>query len=98
MSSCTGRKGLIAVHAAPTSNGSSRNASHWGWLDVTYLDACYAKKVKQGIDLAEADYLQHARSRAQRPYIAALRALAQVQRLPTAVLQVNVAERQVNIA
>jgi hypothetical protein len=69
------------------------------WLHLQHAESIYAQAFKQGsIPLAVGDYHQRRLSRAQRRYVEAIRTLAQVRRLLTPVVQVNIAEQQVNLA
>jgi hypothetical protein len=67
------------------------------WLQVHYADTVYAQNMgklsPQGNELQ-----QRRQDRAQRRYLTAIKALAQVRRLLVPVVQVNIAERQVNVA
>jgi len=68
------------------------------YLQVQYAESIYAQRAKGSISLAHGDYLQRQVDRANQRYAAAIRALAQVRRLLTPVVQVNVGQRQVNLA
>jgi len=68
------------------------------YLQVQYAESLYAQKSKGSISFANGDYLQRQVDRANGRYAAAIRTLAQVRRLLTPVLQVNVGQRQVNLA
>ncbi len=50
------------------------------------------------LTLAQGDYHQRRIDRAHRRYLASIKALAQVRRLLTPAVQVNIAERQINVA
>lgn len=65
-------------------------------LDVHYTDA----QIAQGGErtLAQADHWRRRQDSAHRRYLAAIRALAVVRRLQLPALQLNIAERQVNVA
>ncbi len=65
------------------------------WLHVAYADAMYAQNM-QNLTLDQGDYYQRRQDRAHRRYLSAIRALAQVRRLLTPPIQVNIAEQQVN--
>jgi len=68
-------------------------------LQVQIADAQYMSAMKQGTTLPRAEFFERLMDRAQRRYLGAIKALAQVRRLqlPT-VTQLNVATNQVNIA
>lgn len=68
------------------------------WLQVQHAEWLYTAKLKEGMSFAHGDYLQRQVDRANQRYTAAIRALAQVRRLLVPVIQVNVAEKQVNLA
>jgi hypothetical protein len=53
---------------------------------------------ERGGMLQQGEYWQQAQERAQRRYLAAIRTLAQVRRLLTPAVQVNIAEQQLNLA
>ncbi len=65
------------------------------WLQVHYADAVYAQGMKD-LTLNQGDYYQRRQDRAHRRYLSAIRTLAQVRRLLTPAVQVNIAEQQVN--
>ena len=67
------------------------------WLQVQFADAKYAWSLNDGMSLEQGDYYQRCQERAHRRYISAIRALAQVRRLLAPAVQLNIAERQVNI-
>ena len=68
------------------------------WLQVHYADALYTRQAKEGVPMPQGDYLQRHHDRAHRRYLAAIKALAQVRRLLSPAVQVNVAQQQVNVA
>jgi len=68
------------------------------WLQVQFADAKYAWSLNHGMSLEQGDYYQRCQGRAHRRYLSAIRTLAQVRRLLKPAVQLNVAERQVNIA
>jgi hypothetical protein len=65
------------------------------WLQVQDADVRYAQAKNPSIPWGE--YYQRRMDRAHRRYLAAIKALALVRKLALPVLQVNIAERQVNI-
>jgi len=66
------------------------------WLQVQDADARYAQA--QGTaTMAQGDYQQRRMDRAHRRYMSALRTLALVRKLAVPVLQVNIADKQVNV-
>ncbi len=67
------------------------------WLQCHYADAIYAQGMED-VSQQLGDYLQRRQDRAHRRYLAAIKALAQVRRLLTPAVQVNVAQNQVNLA
>ncbi|MDP2949830.1 MAG: hypothetical protein Q8P22_09875 [Chloroflexota bacterium] len=69
------------------------------WLQVQYVDHQYGTMAKESITLAQADYHQRRMTATHQRYLSAIKTLAVVRRLlrPAAV-QVNIGERQVNIA
>lgn len=68
------------------------------WVQVQHAEWLFATKVKAGVSLQFGDYLQRLVDRANHRYMAAIRALAQIRRLTAPVVQVNVAEKQINVA
>jgi hypothetical protein len=69
------------------------------WLMLSHAEARYAKALEApSVSFELSEYHQRRCERAQRRYIAAIKALAQVRRLLGPVVQVNIAERQVNVA
>lgn len=66
------------------------------WVHLHHIEGDYAVRVSMPVPLAL--YYQKALSAAQRRYLAALKALAEVRKLALPAIQVNVARRQVNIA
>jgi len=66
------------------------------WLHVHYADAVYAQRMK---DLGRewGEYFQRRQDRAHRRYLSSIRTLAQVRRLLTPPVQVNVGARQMNV-
>ena len=67
------------------------------WLALHYAEAIYAQTVS-GMTFKQGEYYQDRIDRSQKRYLAAIKALAQLRRLQLPVLQVNVADRQVNVA
>lgn len=68
------------------------------YLQVQYAESIFAQKTGGSLSLSYGEYLQRQVDRANQRYAAAIRALAQVRRLLTPVIQVNVAEKQINLA
>jgi hypothetical protein len=67
------------------------------WLQSYHADFTYARALKE-LPPEEAEPYQRRQDRASRQYLKALRSLADVRRLLVPALQVNIADRQVNIA
>jgi hypothetical protein len=67
------------------------------WLQSYHADFAYARAFKE-LPSREVELHQRRQDRAARQYLKALRSLADVRRLLIPALQVNIAERQVNIA
>lgn len=67
------------------------------WLHLHYAEALYAQNMMQ-LSLMQHDFYQRRLSMVQRRYLAAITALAQVRRLQTPNVQVNIAEQQLNVA
>lgn len=67
------------------------------WLLSYHADFAFARALKE-LPSKEVEVHQRRQDRAARQYLKALRGLADVRRLLMPALQVNIAERQVNIA
>ncbi len=68
------------------------------WLQVQWADYRAENISKEDLTLAQADYRQRRQDRAHRRLLSAVRTLALVRKLALPVLQVNIGEKQVNIA
>ena len=68
------------------------------WLDVQAADRCYLNATKGQSSFAQGEYYQRRQDRAHRRLLTAIKTLAQVRKLGGAVVQVNVAEQQINVA
>jgi hypothetical protein len=68
------------------------------WVQVQYAEWKYTTNAKGGGTFAHGDYLQRQVDRANQRYTAAIRTLAQVRKLGLPNVQVNIGEKQVNIA
>jgi hypothetical protein len=66
------------------------------WPHLHFLELSFERQTSTPIDLAE--YYQRTIDRAQKRYLAAIKTLATVRKLAVAALQVNIAQRQVNVA
>jgi hypothetical protein len=66
------------------------------WLFLSYLDARFADAFKEG-DVAAQKHLERLVDGANGRYLSAIRTLAQVRRLLVPVVQVNMANQQVNV-
>ncbi len=66
------------------------------WLHVHYADAIYAQQIKN-LNREWGEYLQRRQDRAHRRYLSSIRTLAQVRRLLTPPVQVNVGAQQMNV-
>jgi hypothetical protein len=66
------------------------------WLHLHTLEVNYATPESRSIELDE--HFERRLSAAQNRYLAAIRTLAQVRKLVIPVLQVNIAQQQVNVA
>jgi hypothetical protein len=101
------REGIRKTMAAMRADVSGPNASPLERLLVERVVACWALSYQADLAYAdsltraspiESEHCQRRQDRAARQYLAALRSLAIVRRLLVPTVQVNVAERQVNIA
>lgn len=68
------------------------------WLRVQYAELSYASVVNKSVGFKQGDYLQRQAERAQAQYLAAIRTLAQVRKLGLPDVQLNIGDKQVNIA
>jgi hypothetical protein len=66
------------------------------WLQVQDADVRYAQA--KDLTLAWSEYYQRRMDHAHRRYLSALKTLALVRKLAVPVLQVNIAQKQVNVA
>jgi hypothetical protein len=66
------------------------------WLALHYAEIVYPQRMAT-LDRKWAEYYQDWIDRSQKRYLAALKALAQLRRPQLPVVQVNVAEQQVNV-
>jgi hypothetical protein len=66
------------------------------WLHVYHLETVYANKDSMSLDLAM--HYQKCIDRSHRRYLSAIKTLATVRKLALPVLQVNIANKQVNMA
>jgi len=67
------------------------------WLEVEYFDALYAQNMKD-TGFRAGDYMQRRVDRAHRRLLSAAKSLAVIRRLQLPVMQVNIGEKQVNVA
>ena len=67
------------------------------WLQLHYAEARYAQNLGK-LTMEQGEYHQRTIDRAQKRYLAAIKALAQVRRLLTPAVQVNIADQQINLA
>jgi len=69
------------------------------WLQIHYLETIYAVNVENnGLSGRWSESFQRSMDRAQRRYLSAIKTLVQVRRLLGPMVQVNIAEQQVNVA
>jgi len=68
------------------------------WLQMQYADRRAAAFERQGGSFKQGEYWQKQQESAHRRYLTAIRTLAQVRRLLTPAVQVNIAEKQINVA
>ena len=66
------------------------------WLFLHHLETVYGSAVGS-LSLDQGTYYQRSIQRAQRNYLAAIKALAVVRKLAVPALQVNIARKQVNV-
>lgn len=66
------------------------------WLQVQYADILYAQRLNKG-ELANISHIERLQEKAHNRYISAIKALAQIRRLDLPALQLNIADKQINI-
>jgi hypothetical protein len=69
-----------------------------GWLGLAVAEGTYHQVLEQGLGHGDDEFHQRRVERAQRRYLAAIKALATVRRLGVPAIQVNVGEKQINVA
>jgi len=67
------------------------------WLALHYAEAIRGQNMN-GLTIAQADFHDRRVTQCQKRYLAAIKALAQVRRLARPSIQVNIAEKQLNMA
>ena len=67
------------------------------WLETQYYDALHAQNMKEA-SVKTGEYLQRRQDRAHRRFLSAVKMLAVIRRLQLPVIQVNIGEKQVNVA
>ena len=67
-----------------------------GWLGLAVAEGQYHRALEQGLSQSD-EFHQRRVERAQRRYLAAIKALAQVRRLGVAAVQVNIGDKQINV-
>lgn len=68
------------------------------WLRLQCVEQRYAGMTSQSIGIPQADYWERRLSAVQRRYLRAVESLARVRRLRLPTMQVNIADKQVNIS
>ena len=68
------------------------------WLQLYYFETLYAQGLDGGVTQQWSEYHQRRIDRAQRRYLSAIKALVQVRRLLGPMVQLNIAEKQINVA
>ena len=68
------------------------------WLQVQWADYRGENVSKEDLTLAQADYRQRRQDRAHRRFLSAVKTLATVRKLALPALQVNIGEKQINVA
>jgi hypothetical protein len=67
------------------------------WLSLTVAEGTYYQALEQRLGRSDDAYHQQRIERAQRRYLAAIKALAQVRKLGVPAVQVNIGDKQTNI-
>ncbi len=68
------------------------------WLSLAVVEGTYHQALERGLSQADDAFHQQPIERAQRRYLAAIKALAQIRKLGVPTVQVNIADKQVNVA
>jgi hypothetical protein len=68
------------------------------WLGLVIAEGAYYRSLTGGLDQHEDEWHQKRVERAQRRHLAAVKVLGQVRKLGAPVVQVNIAEKQINLA
>ncbi|HEV2121993.1 MAG TPA: hypothetical protein VGW38_04355 [Chloroflexota bacterium] len=68
------------------------------WLSLSVAEGTYHQALERGLSQANDTFHQQRIERAQRRFLAAIKALAQVRKLGVPAVQVNIGEKQVNVA
>lgn len=68
------------------------------WLRLQCVEQRYTNTTSQRIGIPQADYWERRLSAAQQRYLRAVEILARIRRLRLPTMQVNIADKQVNIA
>lgn len=68
------------------------------WLSLTVAEGTYHQGLERGMSHSDDTFHQQRIERAQRRYLAAIKTLAQVRRMDLPALQVNIGEKQINVA
>ena len=68
------------------------------WLRLQCIEQRYSGVMSQSIGIPQADYWERRLSAVQRRYLRAVETLARIRRLHLPAIQVNIADKQVNIA
>jgi len=91
------KRALGYAQAAPLEQGLIEHAALC-WVRLQTVEQSYSNVIAQNCTLALADYWERRLSAAQRRYLRACETLARVRRLRLPAVQVNIADKQVNIA
>jgi len=68
------------------------------WLRLQCMEQRYSGVMSQSIGISQADYWERRLSAVQRRYLRAVETLARIRRLHLPAMQVNIADKQVNVA
>jgi hypothetical protein len=68
-----------------------------GWLSLAVAEGTYHQALERGLGQPDDTFHQQRITRAQRRYLAAIKALAQVRKLGVPAVQVNIGDKQINV-
>lgn len=68
------------------------------WLSLAVAEGTYHQALERGLSQSDDIFHQQRIERAQRRHLAAIKALAQIRKLGLPAVQINIADKQINVA